>query len=148
MNLKEGTIKVNELMGLDNGTIDLPMYNEKFNGIKNCFTYLTSQWEQTVIDSHYGHTIYKYDSCKGKVAGTWHTDTTTAQEARFIANPNGRAEDDGYIMTQTYNFMTKKSALTVIDPKTMKTVNEYAAPFAIPLGVHSAYFPKSMSDIA
>ena len=147
MNLEKGTIDLIEHMSIENGNLDLPMYNQKYDGVKNCYTYLTSMWQPEVIDEHYGFYIYKYDSCKGKVAGKWAQDTTVVQEANFVANPHGRNEDDGYILTQTYNFMTKKSALTVINPVTMKTVQEYASPFAIPVGIHSAYFPKSVSDI-
>ena len=148
MNLEHGTIKVKEQISVENGTVDLPKYNEKYDGIKNCFTYLTSMWQPTVIDEHFGFTIYKYDSCQEKIVAEWKTDQTVNQEANFVANPNGTAEDDGLILTQTYDFMKKQSHLTVIDPKTMKTLNQYLTPFAIPMGVHSAYFRESSSDDA
>jgi carotenoid cleavage dioxygenase-like enzyme len=81
------------------------MYNPKFEGVKNCFTYLTEYWAATVIDEHYSFPIYKYDSCKKEIAGKWSPDQTLSQEARFIPNPNGKDEDDGLILAQTYDFM-------------------------------------------
>jgi len=65
MNMVKGGIEVKTLMTAENGNLDLPMYNPKFDGIKNCFTYLTQMWGPEVVDEHYGFSVYKYDSCKG-----------------------------------------------------------------------------------
>lgn len=107
MDLDKGTVKAEELMSVPNGNLDLPMYNQKYDGVKSCFTYLTAMWGPTVIDSEYAFPIHKYDSCQGKVVGTWQAATTVVQEANFVANPSGTAEDDGIILVQTYNFMKK-----------------------------------------
>jgi len=98
MNLKTGEINVSNYMEVDNGTLDLPMYNHKYDGVKNCYTYLTSMWSAEVVDENFGFQVYKYDSCKGEVAGKWHEDQTLVQEANFVPNPHGRNEDDGYIL--------------------------------------------------
>ena len=134
-------------MAVDNGSIDLPMYNPKYQGVKSCFTYLTHYFGPKTVDENYSFPIYKYDSCKGEVAAKWDQKSTIAQEAHFVPNPDGTAEDDGLILTHTYDFMKKQTKLTVLDPKDLAVLNEYAAPFRIPIGFHSAYFPKSDSDL-
>jgi len=123
MNLEHGTLESKDYMSIENGDLDLPMINPKYQGVKNCFTYITENWGPTVIDEHYSFPIYKYDSCKEEIAGKWSQDQTTVQEANFVPNPNGTEEDDGIIMVQTYQFMKQKSFLTIIDPKTMDTLN-------------------------
>ena len=62
-NLIDGTFKLKNYMGVDNGIIDLPMFNPKYSGIKNCFTYLIHEWGATTIDENYSFPIHKYDSC-------------------------------------------------------------------------------------
>jgi len=71
MNLKDGTVKSTKYMSADNGSLDLPMYNHKYDGVKNCFTYLTNFMGGETMDENYSFPIYKYDSCKGEIAGKW-----------------------------------------------------------------------------
>ena len=60
-----------------------------------------------------------------------------------MPNPNGTEEDDGLILTHTYDFMKQQTKLTVLNPKDLSVLHEYPVPFRIPMGFHSAYFPKS-----
>lgn len=74
MNLEHGTIESKDYMSVENGELDLPMINPKYEGVKNCFTYITEFWAPKVVDEHYGFPILKYDSCKGEIAGKWAQD--------------------------------------------------------------------------
>lgn len=147
MNLGHGTLEIKDYMTADNGAIDLPMINPKYDGKKNCFTYLAHYFSPKVVDENYNFPLTKYDSCKGEVAATYSAPTTLAQEPNFVPNPNGTEEDDGLILTHTYDFMKQETKLTVLDAKDMSVLNEYPSPFRIPIGFHSAYFPKSTEDI-
>ena len=77
---------------------------------------------QNKIDSEYHWPIHKYDDEEKRIVATWGPPNTIAQEPRFIANPKGRCEDDGIIVTTVYNFIKMKSSIVVIDPKTMTTL--------------------------
>ena len=63
LNLKDGTFKVEDYVEAKNGTIDMPMWNPKYDGVKNCFTYLSHQFGAAQIDENYSFPIHKYDSC-------------------------------------------------------------------------------------
>ena len=141
LNLKDGTLKVDDYVETKNGTIDMPMWNPKYNGIKNCFTYLSHQFGASQVDENYSYPIYKYDSCLSKIVGTFDVPSTLTQEPHFVPNPDGTEEDDGLVLTHSYDFMKQQSKLTVLDAKDMSVLNEYALPFRTPQGFHSAYFP-------
>jgi len=71
---------------------------------------------------------------------------TCSQEPRFIANPDGTDEEDGVIMQTYYDFSMKKTNLVIIDPKNMKTLQEYELPFSIPLQFHNNFFTRETSS--
>ena len=73
MNLKDGSINLENYMEVDNGFIDLPMFNPKYSGKKNCFTYVLHEWAPSTVDENYAFPIHKYDSCKGEIAATYNT---------------------------------------------------------------------------
>ena len=84
--------------------------------------------------------MIKYDACEEKVAARWAQPYNLPNEPYFIANPDGTEEDDGVILTVSYNFDEDKSSLVVIDPKTMETVQEYQIPFRMPWSFHSGFW--------
>ena len=78
LNLKDGTIQMENYMAFENGALDLPMFNPKYSGVKNCFTYLTLYFGKKVVDENFSQPIYKYDSCKGKIVATYDAESTLA----------------------------------------------------------------------
>lgn len=119
------------------------MYNHNLAQKATCYTYLAEYWTPTQWDENYGWGVVKYDDCTKKIAAKWSEPGHVCQEPRFIPNPNAKKEDDGVIMCQGYDFNNQKSKLLVIDPKSMKTLNEWQLPFRIPIGIHSNYWPKT-----
>lgn len=65
-----------------------------------------------------------------------------AQEVQFVPNPDGTEEDDGLLMAVGYRMIDKETVLFVVDAKTMKTVQEYKLPFALPMAFHASFWPK------
>ena len=77
-NLKNGTLKIEDYMSADNGSLDLPMFNPKYSGVKNCFTYLSHYFGPKTVDENYSFLIHKYDSCKRKLVATFNAKSTLA----------------------------------------------------------------------
>jgi len=94
-----------DLVHSEFGSIDLPSYNPKWEGVaKNRYTYLFQLMHQTTVDEKYHWPIHKYDDDQKKIISTWGPPMTIAQEPRFIANPDGTEEEDGIIMMHVYDF--------------------------------------------
>jgi len=89
--------------------------------------------------------LIKYDACKEKVVAKWAKAYNLPNEPYFIADPNGNEEDDGVILTVSYNFNEDTSSLVVIDPKSMSTLQEYVIPFRIPWSFHSGFWGDDWS---
>lgn len=102
--------KTNKVVSYDlarpkHGNYELPTYNELYEGVKeNCITYLLALFENQILDDNYGFDIRKFDSCKKEFVDSWSTPGYLPAEPYFIANPDGKSEDDGVIMTLTYDF--------------------------------------------
>lgn len=132
MNLKTKAVKMENLVHSEYGSIDLPGYNPRYEGVaKNRYSYLFQLMHQTKIDADYHWPIHKYDSEKEAIVATWGPQMTLCQEPRFVANPDGTEEEDGLILTTTYNFYEKVTSIVVIDPRTMTTLQEYPLPFKL-----------------
>lgn len=123
IDLKTQTVTMEDLLHSEYGSLDLAAYNPRYEGVaENRYSYLFQLFHQTKIDEHYHWPIHKFDAEKKSIVGTWGPPMTLCQEPRFIANPNGVDEEDGIILTTTYNFYEKKSSVVVIDPRTMETL--------------------------
>ena len=142
LNLKDQSVKMEDLVHTEFGSLDLPQYNPKWEGVaKNRYTYLFQLMHQTKIDEKYHWPLHKYDDDLKKIVATWGPGMTMCQEPRFIANPAEDAdEDDGIIMTHVYDFYRQKSSIVVIDPKTMTTLQEYDLPFKLSIQFHNSFF--------
>lgn len=143
MNLKTKTVEMEDLLHTEYGSIDLPGYNPKYEGVaKNRFTYLFQLFHQTKIDGDYHWPIQKYDADKKEIVATWGPPMTLCQEPRFVANPDPNAdEEDGIIVMTTYNFYDKVTSIVIIDPRTMATLQEYPLPFKLSVQFHNQYYP-------
>ena len=146
INLKEKTVKSEDLIYSKYGSFDLPAYNTKWNGVKKQrFTYLMQLMHQDNLDADYHWPIHKYDDDLKKIVASFGAPGTTCQEPRFIANPEGTEEEDGIILTTVTDFFNKKSSLVVIDPKTMTALQEYEYPFRLAIQFHNNFFPHEKS---
>ena len=107
----------------EGGNLELPSFNEKFDGVKeNCYTYMIEYFAKQKLDENYGFDLIKYDACQEKIVGRWASPYNLPNEPYFIANPEGTEEDDGVIMTVSYDFDKDVSKLIAIDPKNMTTL--------------------------
>jgi len=65
-------------------------------------------------------------------------------EPYFVSNPNGKSEDDGFILTVAYDFRNDRSRMLAIDTQKMETAKEFDLPFRIPWSFHSGFWAKDM----
>lgn len=138
---EKGTLETKDLVTIERGNIDLPQYNKDLKGKPAQYTYLTYLLGQNTFDEFYSWPIVKYDDMRGDIVAKWDPIMTLAQEVRFIADPEGKTEDDGILITVAYNFDRAETSLYVIDPKTMDTLQEYPLPYKLCQGFHAEYFP-------
>ena len=62
LNLKDKTVEMKDLIKTELGSLDLPTFNPKYDGIaKNRYTYLFQLMHQEKINSRYHWPIHKYD---------------------------------------------------------------------------------------
>jgi len=148
INLKDGTVKVEELYVPEQGSVDFPQYNPLFKGVKeNRYTYLTSVFGPKVVDENYKWTLKKYDSQEKKMVKEWGPDGIMSNEARFVADPNG-GEEDGIIFMMGYNWKEESTSLFVIDPKSMETLQEYKLPSRLGLHFHNSWWShEALKDV-
>lgn len=95
---------------------------------------------QDKVDENYHWPILKFDNELKKVVGEWGPGMTTASEPRFVANPDGKDEEDGLIFTTSYDFNRKESSIVVLDPKSMTTLQQYKLPFKLAIQFHNNYW--------
>lgn len=79
LNLKDKSVKMENLVSSELGAFDLPQYNPKLDGLaKNRFTYLFQLMHQPQIDQNYHWPIHKYDDDERKIVSTWGPEMTCA----------------------------------------------------------------------
>ena len=61
----------------------------------------------------------------------------------FVANPDGNAEDDGWLLAYVYDEATDKSEVLILDAATMAAdpVARVQLPTRVPMGFHGSWMP-------
>ncbi len=67
-------------------------------------------------------------------------------EALFVPNPNGTAEDDGWVTTLAYVPSEHRSDLFILDARTLATVCRLRLPHHVPPGFHGTWAPGLASS--
>ena len=64
-------------------------------------------------------------------------------EMYFIANPEAKSEDDGVLVTITYDGEKEQSYFMVIDALTFIEIDRAYLPHNIPWSAHGMHFPEA-----
>ena len=67
-------------------------------------------------------------------------------EALFVPNPNGTAEDDGWVTMLTYVPNEHRSDLFILNPRDLGTVCRLRLPHHVPPGFHGTWVPGLASS--
>ena len=119
---------------------EFPRINDRFTGLRNRYGYDCPQrsWEFN-FDFH---GVVKYDFEADSSTSYSYADTEVSGEHAFAPDPNGTAEDDGWLMTFVSDRETERSELVILDAHDVA-----AGPIArikmaarVPIGFHGAWY--------
>ena len=65
-------------------------------------------------------------------------------EPLFVPRPDGRAEDDGWLLTMMFDTELKTNKLLIVDAAELDIVGELTLPHAQPIGFHSTWLPDKL----
>eukprot|EP00746_Dinoflagellata_sp_MGD_P029072 gnl/MRDRNA2_/MRDRNA2_168799_c0_seq1.p1 gnl/MRDRNA2_/MRDRNA2_168799_c0~~gnl/MRDRNA2_/MRDRNA2_168799_c0_seq1.p1 ORF type:complete len:435 (-),score=78.66 gnl/MRDRNA2_/MRDRNA2_168799_c0_seq1:99-1370(-) len=120
---------------------ELPRINENFRGKECDIFYATCAATGDAKPGQLG----KVNMRTGKV-DLIYAPSNYADEALFVANPEGHEEDDGVILTTVLDGIKKKTYLLAIDGRTLEEVARIYAPVHHVAGIHATWIPSSPSS--
>ena len=82
--------------------------------------------------------LVKADVKKGE-SKIWRERGAFPGEAVFVQRPGSRGEDDGVVLSVVLDGLRRKSALVILDAKTMQEIARAEVPHHIPFGFHGLY---------
>jgi len=138
---------------LEDLSSDFPMIDQDETGYKNRYAYLTYfsdeiPEEKNGVYSQFFEGVYKYDLQEEKLV----------KKIKFGQNKTGgevffqkkdpefaKSEDDGYLMSFVYDWVTNKSSFMMWDAKTMDEipVTEAEIKTRVPNGFHTAFVQEA-----
>jgi len=117
-------------------TVDFPFINDNYAGEKNRYAYGwigVDMWRQTLIKKDLEHPEnYK----------TWFKESHYPGEMFFIPDPEGVEEDDGTLITISFDGEREQSYVMLLDAKTFEEINIAFLPYHIPFSFHGNWFPE------
>lgn len=113
--------------------LESPRINQQYTGIDYSFAYAIDAHDQRILK------INMHDS----VIQTWTGSNCYPNEAIFVANPHGKQEDDGVLLSTVFDAHNKKSFLLVLDGHSMKEIARARLPHHIPFGFHGNFFNRN-----
>lgn len=114
--------------------VEFPRFNDKLDGKKYRYLYMTNSEDSTGL--------VKFDMLT-KTHKTWHLAGCNAIEPVFIPYPNGEKEDEGVILTVTYDEKQKRSFLVALEAKGFEEIARAELPWHIPDSFHGQYFSET-----
>lgn len=153
LNMETGEVKERFLTG-NSHSMDFPMINENFTGLKNKYGYA-----QTVdLDASRISGMAKYGGLmKLHLDDTKQLDyvkmeyhkfpkNTFCTGAAFVAKPDGLDEDDGWVITFVHDEHLNISRVIIVDAKkfTSEPVAIITLPSRVPYGFHGAFMPINL----
>ena len=134
------TVFINKINSVFVDMFDYPIINEQYRGREYCYVYGTS-----MVD--YSRTaIIKKNLCNPTADKFWYKENHYLSEVWFFPTPEGKAEDDGVIMTIAFDGEKKQSYLLLLDGFSLETVAITYLPYNVPWTAHGMHFPEAQYD--
>ncbi|KAI5556447.1 hypothetical protein BDE02_18G036200 [Populus trichocarpa] len=156
LNMETGEVKERNLTGTLL-SIEFPMINPNFNGVKNKFGYAQTVHGLASATSgmpkfgglaklYFEETANKeWEESEGHIKVEYHEfdGNTFCTGAAFVPKEGGVEEDDGWIITFVHDEDTDTSKVYIIDTKnfTSEPVAKITLPCRVPYGFHGAFMP-------
>ncbi len=140
MDLATGTVTTEQL---DDREGDFPRINMHHEGLANRFGYVATadEWSTGTVQFT---SVTKYDLTSGTSSTHSYGADCEAGEAVFAPDPDGTAEDDGWLINFVYDRPTGTSALVITDARDMAAapVATVHIPHRVPFGFHGNWMPE------
>lgn len=140
IDLADGSVKAEQY---DEHPGEFPRVNDDYAGHATRYLYnsIARGWEFN-FDFH---GVIKYDNETGGRQKITYADSVVSGEHVFAPDPNGTAEDDGYLLTLVTDRATEKSELLVLDARDLEAgpVARVKIPHRVPIGFHANWFPEN-----
>ena len=117
--------------------IDFPIINEAYRGKEYCVIYGWSSYDYSRI------ALVKKNVCDHTQDSVLYTENHYASEMFFIANPEAKSEDDGVLLSITYDGELEKSYFVIFDALTFTEIDRAYLPHNIPWSAHGMHFPEA-----
>lgn len=141
MDLAQGTVTTEQL---DDRPGDFPRVNAHHEGTEHRFGYLasTSAWGDDVIEFD---AVTKHDRRDGTSTTHGYGVGVVAGEAVFAPDPDGSAEDDGWLLNLVTDKATNTTDLVILDARDLaaEPVARVHLPRRVPFGFHGNWMPES-----
>ena len=138
MNLADGTVTETQL---DDRPGDFPRLNIHRSGMANRYGYIAhGPWETDIIQFN---SVIKYDLQSGTSTVHDYGTNTEAGEPVFAPDPDGQAEDDGWLVNFVYDRDAESSELRIVDARDLEgdPVARIHLPRRVPFGFHGNWMP-------
>lgn len=122
---------------------EFPRINDEFATKQHRFGYICPQRSSEFDFSFHG--VVKYDLETGGSQSHFYNDTSTSGEHVFAPDPDGTAEDDGWLLSFVTDEATGHSELVVLDARDLgaEPVARVQMRRRVPLGFHANWLPEA-----
>lgn len=138
VDLKAGTVTSEQT---DDRSGEFPRINDDLAGRRHRYQYnaLARTWE---FEFDF-HGVVKYDIETGGAEEYIHGPEAVSGEHVFAPDPEGKNEDDGWLLSFVSDRVTQKSELRVLDAREISKgpIATVEMPRRVPLGFHANWFP-------
>jgi len=86
--------------------------------------------------------LFKFDMMKNEIDSYYQQDSVYLSEPVFVADPNGKEEDDGVLLSQAYFGHEQETKLLILDATDMKVIAEVPTGNVAPLDFHGTWIPS------
>ncbi|KAI9701183.1 MAG: hypothetical protein M1836_001852 [Candelina mexicana] len=121
-------------------SIELPTLNPNYVTKPHRYTYgVTDRGYSTFVDG-----LAKFDT-ETQQSLHWQEHGHSPGEAIFVADPQGKREDDGVLLSVVLDGLSEKSYLLCLDATTMTEVGRASLETVVGFGFHGSHFPAQPS---
>jgi carotenoid cleavage dioxygenase-like enzyme len=123
---------------------DFPRINDAHCGVRSRYLYMGAFRDEPTIVGHFD-TVVKYDADTATRSMWWCGPTSVTGEAVFVADVDGRAEDDGWLLSCVTDRSDDSTDLVVIDARDVAAgpIARIHLPRRLPFGFHANWFPPA-----
>ena len=127
---------------IDDLGADFPHINDAFTGVRSRYHSISAFSGPADAVGHFD-TVVQYDDLTGRRVDWFAGPGTVVGDAAFAADPDGTAEDDGWLMVTVHDRATGDTDLAVIDAHDVAAgpVARIHLPRRLPFGFHAGWFP-------